>query len=64
MGQTDVRGSMKEWYKEHFITSWSDLKEGITILFSRAFWNDFKEYWSGEEVSKRIDNWLKEFKDG
>lgn len=31
-----------------------DFIDGIKIIFSRKFWNDFVEYYSAENIAKRI----------
>lgn len=32
-----------------------DLREGLRVLCSRDFWRAFRNYWSGDAVSARLD---------
>lgn len=36
----------------------SELREGIHVLTGRAFWRDFRAYWSPDAVAARMDAWV------
>lgn len=40
------------------------MREGFRIVFSRGFWRAYRHYWSGSEISHRIDLWVARFREG
>lgn len=36
----------------------------MRVLLSREFWRAFAHYWSGPEISHRIDLWVARFREG
>ena len=41
------------WAKRYL----ADCREGLRILSTRAFWADFRTYWSPEAVAARMAAW-------
>jgi hypothetical protein len=40
-----------------------DLREGLRVLCSRGFWRGFRDYWSVDAVSARIDDFTARFRE-
>lgn len=44
---------MMRWLADYL----RDACEGWRILRTRRFWQDFRHYWSLDQVTKRMDAW-------
>jgi hypothetical protein len=43
---------------------WSaEVREGFRQICTREFWRAFRDYWSSEAVSARIDDWTHRYRE-